>query len=322
MIDVDLTGQKVRGETTQYTGTAFGYIQGQLARGYQIAAAFLHTGEDRFAVAGQLKPGNARCANCLLELIPSIEAVVGRPRRRVEFVQQCADEIQKRITQIEHDLKTLGKGPGMPQRRKALERIVEEQRQSLAAVKTRLEQYRKENANNPNPRRIVLRTDSAFGTAEAIQLCLELGYELVMKRYSVTPCREIFDAAPPESWTDAGKKRKASETLPVPAVALLAPFPLRQLAMQRTDVDGRIVRSVVVTTLPTSDFPLMGLVRLYEARQSIEAAFQECKHTFHFGAPRLRSEEANGYPDHVVLHPEIQPTFWFGRSSSDGGNPA
>jgi len=82
VIDVDLTGQNVRGETTQYTGTAFGYIQGQLARGYQIAAAFLHTGTDRFAVAGLLKPGNAHCGNCLLELIPNIEAVVGRPRRR------------------------------------------------------------------------------------------------------------------------------------------------------------------------------------------------------------------------------------------------
>jgi hypothetical protein len=84
VIDADLTGQKVRGETTQYTGTAFGYIQGQLARGYQIAAAFLHTGADRFAVAGKLKPGNARCASCLLELIPSIKAVVGaRTRLRV-----------------------------------------------------------------------------------------------------------------------------------------------------------------------------------------------------------------------------------------------
>ncbi|OTA40102.1 MAG: hypothetical protein A6D92_24185 [Symbiobacterium thermophilum] len=41
IVDIDLTGQKVRGETRQYTGTDFGYIQGQLARGYQIAAAFL-----------------------------------------------------------------------------------------------------------------------------------------------------------------------------------------------------------------------------------------------------------------------------------------
>lgn len=301
VIDVDLSGQKVRGETTQYTGTAFGYIQGQLARGYQIAAAFLHTGADRFAVAGQLKPGNARCAACLLELIPSIEAVVGRPRRRVEFVQQCADEIRRQMTQTEHDLKNLRMGRGVQQRRQALVRNLEEQRQSLAEVKTRLEKYRKENAENPAPRRITLRTDSAFGTAEAIQVCLELGYELIMKRYSVTPYREIFDAAPPESWTDVGKKRQASETLPVPGVSLSAPFPLRQVAMQRADVDGRVVRAVMVTTLPPDEFPLLNLVRLYEARQSIEAAFQECKHTFQFGSPRLRSEEANGAFTQLVL---------------------
>jgi len=301
VIDVDLSGQKVRGETTQYTGTAFGYIQGQLARGYQIAAAFLHTGADRFAVAGQLKPGNARCATCLLELIPHIEAVVGRPRRRVEFVQQCADELQKQIAQIEHDLKNLGKGRGVPQRRKALESRLEEQRQRLAEVKARLAQYHRENADNPTPRRIVLRADSAFGTAEAIQLCLELGYELVMKRYSVTPYRDLFDAAPPECWTDVGKKRQASEALPIPAVSLLSPFSLRQVAMQRTDVDGRVVRAVIVTTLRPDEFPLRNLVRLYEARQSIEAAFQECKHTFHFGTPRLRSAEANGAFTQLVL---------------------
>jgi hypothetical protein len=299
VIDVDLSGQKVRGETTQYTGTAFGHIQGQLARGYQIAAAILHTGADRFSVAGQLKPGNA--TNCLLELIPNIEAVVGRPRRRVEFVQQCADEIQKQITQMEHDLKRLGKGRGMPQRQKALQSNLAEQRQRLTEVKGRLAHYHEENAENPTPRRIALRADSAFGTAQAIQVCLELGYELVMKRYSVTPYRDIFDAAAPESWTASGKKRQASEVLPVPGVSLLAPFPLRQVAMQRTDVDGRVVRSIVVTTLPTTEYPLLNLVRLYEARQSIEAAFQECKHTFHFGTPRLRSAEANSAFTQLVL---------------------
>lgn len=31
MIWLDLTGQRVRGETKQYTGTDFGYIQGKLA---------------------------------------------------------------------------------------------------------------------------------------------------------------------------------------------------------------------------------------------------------------------------------------------------
>lgn len=65
--------------------------------------------------------------------------------------------------------------------------------------------------------------------------------------------------------------------------------------------DCRVVRAVCVTTLLTDEFPLPNLVRLYETRESIEGAFQECKHTFHFGAPRLRSEEANGAYTQLVL---------------------
>lgn len=48
-VDIDLSGQKVRGEAKQYTGTDFGYIKGALARGYQIAAAFLSGEHERFA---------------------------------------------------------------------------------------------------------------------------------------------------------------------------------------------------------------------------------------------------------------------------------
>jgi len=300
-VDVDLTGQKVRGETTQYTGTAFGYIQGQLARGYQIAAAFLHTGARRFAIAGRLKPANVRPGPCLLELVSSIEAVLGRPRRRVEYVQQGIEALTLRITQWQTDLAALGQGSGVHRRRKALERQLQEALQTLAALQTRLQTYLQENAGNPTPRRIVLRADSAFGTTEVIERCLELGYELVLKRYSVTPYRKIFESAPEAAWTNTGKKRLASESLPIPTMPLLVPFPLRQVAMQRLDVDGKIVRSILVTTLPADEFPLLPLIRLYEARQSIEAAFQECKHTFHFGSPRLRSEEANAAYTQLVL---------------------
>ena len=300
-VDVDLTGQKVRGETTQYTGTAFGYIQGQLARGYQIAAAFLHTGAQRFAIAGQLKPANVRPGPCLLELIPSIEAVLGRPRRRVEYVQQGIQALTQRIAQLQMHLAALGRGSGVHQRRKGLERQLQQAQETLAALQNRLQTYLQENADNPSPRHIVLRADSAFGATEVIERCLELGYELVLKRYSVTPYRKIFESAPASAWTNTGKKRLASESLPIPAVPLLVPFSLRQVAMQRVDVDGKLVRSILVTTLPADEFPLLPLIHSYEARQSIEAAFQECKHTFHFGSPRLRSEEANAAYTQLVL---------------------
>lgn len=73
VVDIDLTGQKVRGEAKQYTGTDFGYIQGKLARGYQIVAAFLSGRSNRFAIAGRLKSGkaNAQSHRCLLELLPT-----------------------------------------------------------------------------------------------------------------------------------------------------------------------------------------------------------------------------------------------------------
>ena len=51
-IDIDLSGQKVRGEAKQYTGTDFGYMQGKLARGYQIVAAFL-SGQHQLKWQGQ-----------------------------------------------------------------------------------------------------------------------------------------------------------------------------------------------------------------------------------------------------------------------------
>lgn len=300
VVDVDLTGQKVRGETTQYTGTAFGYIRGQLARGYQIAAAFLDIGMGRFAIAGRLKPGNAQAASCLLELIPGIEAVVGRPLRRVEYVQRGIRVYQRHIRSLQAKLKSLTGRRGEPQRRRALERRLREAEETLAGLQARLKEYLRENAANPAPRRILLRADSHFGTAEVIQRCLELGYELLVKRYSVTPYRQVFESAP-SPWIWVGKKRWAYESKSIPKVPLLLRFPLRQIALRRTDVDGKVVRSILATTLGVGEFSLHQVVRLYEGRQSIEAAFQECAHTFHFGTPRLRSEEANAAYTQLVL---------------------
>lgn len=53
VIDVDLTGQRV-GPDAHVSGTAFGYMADQLAKGYQIAAAFLAGAADRLAIAATL----------------------------------------------------------------------------------------------------------------------------------------------------------------------------------------------------------------------------------------------------------------------------
>lgn len=304
VVDIDLSGQKVRGEAKQYTGTDFGYIKGQLARGYQIVAAFMTGLQDRFAVASTLKSGkaHAQSGGCLLEILPGVEIRIGRPLRRTEWVQRCMVEQKARIRSLHGEIMSL-QGRARTQRRPKLERELKDAVQALVGLNRRLRQYRQDNATNPAPVRIVLRADSAFGTVEVFQRLLELGYEFIIKSYSGSnpAYRALFDALPAVDWVEVGKNRYAAEGIAVPAPQLLGSFPLRLAALRRTDVDGRQVRSVVVTTFSGEAMPTKDLVTFYHARQTIEAGFQECKGTFHFGKPRLRKQEANAAFTQLVL---------------------
>jgi hypothetical protein len=304
IVDVDLTGQQVRGETKQYTGTDFGYMQGKLARGYQIAAAFLNGRTQRFALAGDLKSGKAhsRSGDCLLELVPGIEAQIGRPRRRVEWVQQCLAAQKLQVRQLHTEL-SVASGKGSARRRERLGREFKAAVQTLSALQQRLRQYQQDNQTNLMPYRMVLRADSHFGTPATIQRLLELGYELLIKSYSASnpAYKRLFDAVPAEGWIEVEKNRFASEAVAVPAPALLGPSPLRLVALRRWDGDGRQVRSVVLTTFQPAELSMVKVVHLYNQRQSIEAGFQEWKGTFHFGAPRLRKHEANAAFTQLVL---------------------
>lgn len=188
-------------------------------------------------------------------------------------------------------------------KRKRYEREIQEERETVAALTLRLEQYREENAANPLPLRIVLRADSAFGASEAVQRLLELGYELAMKSFSGSNAayRRLFDAVPAEQWTEVEKNRFASEAVAVPGPALLGRFPMRLVALRRWDGDGRQVRSVVMTTFSSPEMGLQEVVDFYHRRQTIEAGFQECKGTLHFGMPRLRKYEANAAFTELIL---------------------
>lgn len=84
---------------------------------------------------------------------------------------------------------------------------------------------------------------------------LELGYELVLKRYCITAYRVV-----PES---------------IPAVSLLVPFPMREIAMQQQDVNRKLVRSTLVTSKCASPPPR--LVPLCGTRESIEAPLHHQK---------------------------------------------
>lgn len=86
--DLDLMGRPVTRHSHSYPDAAFGYMDGTLQLGYQLAMVCLHTDlYDRQWLAAVQHPGNTPSASCLHELIAAAEARVGlHPRRRPDLV--------------------------------------------------------------------------------------------------------------------------------------------------------------------------------------------------------------------------------------------
>jgi hypothetical protein len=87
-LDVDLTGRPVSSASQTYPGAAFGYMDGEIRLGYQLAAICLHTRRyGRLWLAGQHHPGDTVSTACLLDLLGAAEARLGcHPRRRTELL--------------------------------------------------------------------------------------------------------------------------------------------------------------------------------------------------------------------------------------------
>jgi hypothetical protein len=74
LLDVDLTGRPVSASSQTYPGAAFGYMDGELHVGYQVAAICLHTTLfGRQWLCGQQHPGNTVSAPCLRDLVIQAE---------------------------------------------------------------------------------------------------------------------------------------------------------------------------------------------------------------------------------------------------------
>jgi hypothetical protein len=100
-LDADLTGRAVSSSSQSYPGAAFGYMDGHIRLGYQVAEICLQTALfGRQWLAGQQHPGNTVSASCLFALLTAAEQRLGcHPRRRPELVAQ-------RLTLLEQTLAT------------------------------------------------------------------------------------------------------------------------------------------------------------------------------------------------------------------------
>jgi hypothetical protein len=108
-LDVDLTGRPVSSASHTYPDAAFGYMDGQVRLGYQVAAVCWQTPLfGRQWLAGFQHPGDTVSSPCLGELIQAAEARLGvHPRRRTELLDQRIAAHQATIAAAEQHLTAL-----------------------------------------------------------------------------------------------------------------------------------------------------------------------------------------------------------------------
>jgi len=89
VLDADLTGRGVSSTSQTFPGAAFGYMDGEVRLGYQLAEICLHTELfGRQWLSAQHHPGDTVSAPCLLDLLQAAERRLGcHPRRRTELIQ-------------------------------------------------------------------------------------------------------------------------------------------------------------------------------------------------------------------------------------------
>ncbi len=98
-VDVDLTGREVSPTSTDYQDATFGWMDDEIAKGYQAAVTSLVCARwTRLMLTLLRYTGRTKSAECLQESVLAVEDLLGvRPRRRVELVQERRDEVEERM---------------------------------------------------------------------------------------------------------------------------------------------------------------------------------------------------------------------------------
>lgn len=103
LLDADLTGRAVSSTSRTFPGAAFGYMDGEVRLGYQLAEVCLQTELfGRQWLSAQHHPGDTVSAPCLLDLLHQAERRMGcHPRRRTELLVQRISTCQQAMAELE-----------------------------------------------------------------------------------------------------------------------------------------------------------------------------------------------------------------------------
>jgi hypothetical protein len=158
-------------------------------------------------------------------------------------------------------------------------------------LRKRLEQFERENAENPQPLAACFRLDAGFGTYDNIALLIEMGYEVYVKLHNHKIVQMLKAKVTTETtWIRVGNN---AEMVAWNALQLQhCPYPL-DIALERFYTGQTQKHSALAhfgTTPVTTDLPAW--FGKYNARQTIEAGIKETKQVFYLNRLKVRSEPA------------------------------
>lgn len=106
VLDADLTGRPVSSTSETFPGARFGYMDGEIRLGYQLAEICLQTRLfGRQWLSAQQHPGDTLSAPCLLDLVQEAERRLGcHPRRRTELLAERIATCQETIQAVQEHL--------------------------------------------------------------------------------------------------------------------------------------------------------------------------------------------------------------------------
>jgi hypothetical protein len=213
---------------------------------------------------------------CLAELIGLTEATLGRPRRRVELIEQRLAQAHQELATAEEALATVK--PGRPQER--CRRRQERLQQEVTHLEARQEEMLTENATTLPPRRILLRLDGSFGDAPQLAWLYEQGYSFVVRAHNhhvAQRCR----AEEGLCWDKVSKNGFIAESRQTTLTS--CPYPLRIFACRQwwgSEKPERWSALLVSPDLAPQDWPARRVGTFYNGRQIAEAGIKEGKAVF------------------------------------------
>jgi len=329
--DGDLTGLPVSNTSKTYPNAAYGHMSDEIRLGYQAGVVSLQSPTyGRLWLSVEHHAGDTVSCTQAEAMVLAAEKRSGqRPRRRTDLLQKrieafahSREPAEKRVASQRAALAaaqsakqetvallqetTNPKRIGVLERRcvrreKAVQVAINKLGKTQAwlsghleqekALQKRLQQFERENAENPHPWEACFRLDAGFGTYDNIALLIEMGYEVYVKLHNHKIVQMLKANVTTETtWVRVGNN---AEMVTWAGLQLQnCPYPL-DIALERFYTGQTQKHSALAhfgETAVTIDLPAW--FGQYNARQTIEAGIKEAKQVFYLHRLKVRSEPA------------------------------